>query len=341
LNRRKFLKYAGVTGVVVGGSALGLGYLLKPESRFQQVTTNQTLLTTTNTSLNSSTLSSTTSTSATTSIPSKLVELSFYSDPDLNGLKEASESRLSKLSIMVGGRTYVGDKVAIPPDSTVDLTIQGLSPVGKQLTTATYNEPRRPVALPTFRFHSGMTDGAIGLADGPATSPIKPSEMTIDDYEYFRLHPNEWAKQYLKYYPAGLPYEPNYFFYGALEPGSYGVPEGKPHLAFDIWATDGTPVHACWGGTIVPGLYDRKFGIDSGSQVAYYNHLVPSVKIGDTVQRYDLLGNIEKGLGHVHFELRPDPTAILNIFTTMSAEDLLKSPLRGEKVPQLPYFGKG
>jgi len=269
--------------------------------------------------------------------------LRFYYDPDLDGVLNPKDPELQDLAVEVDTQEHAisNNRVVVPAKSIVELTVRGTSPTGKPLSTATFMEPLRPVMLPRFQCQTEAGDASIGLADGPATSPIKPSDVNINDYEYFRLHPEKWRENYSKYYPPGLPYEPNYFFYGCLEPGSYGVPEGKPHLAFDVWAADGTPVHACWGGTIVSGLYDWKFGIDSGNQVAYYNHLVPSVKIGDIVRRYDLLGNIEKGLGHVHFELRPDPTAILNAFTTLSANHVLTSPLRGEKVAVLPYFAQG
>jgi len=325
----------------VGASALGLDYLLgrRPEPSHQETTA--TSLTTSSSSLTASSSSTVTTPSTTTSMPPGLVELSFYYDPDLDGILDPSDSELN-LTIKVGGQgqTFLGNKVLAPSKAIVDLLIEGTSSVGKQLTTATYDEPRRPVALPNLRYQMTANNASIGLADGPATSPIKPSDVNIDDYDYYFHHPQEWKEQYSKYYPANLPYEPNYFFYGALEPGSYGVPEGKPHLAFDTWAADGKPVHACWGGKIVPGLYDWKFGVDCGRHTAYYNHLTPTVRVGDSVSRYDVVGHIEKGQGHVHFELRPDPTAILNIFTTMTTKDVLKSPLRGESVPILPYFGE-
>jgi len=326
INRRRFLKYAGVGAAIVGASVIGLNFVRTPETATLQSTSSKTMT--------ASSLAS--STATTSSVSSALVELSFFFDFDLNG-KPAETADLD-LTITIGDEVVRGSKVTVPSNSLVHLKVEGTSPTGKRLTTATYAEPRRPMALPALYYQTGSGNASVGLADGPATSPIRPSDMNLQDYEYYRRHPYEWLKRVHPIYPAGNPYEPNYFFYGYLKPGTYGVPEGKPHLAFDIWAADGKPVHACWGGKIVRGLYDWRFGIDSGSHIAYYNHLVPTVHVGDFVSRYDVVGHIEKGQGHVHFELRPDPTEILSIFTTMSAKDALKSPLRGEKVPQLPYF---
>ena len=316
---------------VAGASALGLNYFSwqsPPPSPTTPLIVTREL---------TATLSSPTSIATQTS-SARTVELSFFYDPDLDGIANTSDPQLQNLLIKIAGQQEsFSSEISVPAESDVRLAVEGLSPTGKKLTTATFEEPLNPVGLPEFSYKTGADKMSIGLADGSATSPINPYNIPFDKYEYARSHPDLWWENARKYYPSGWAYEPNYFYYG------YRIPEGRlagtPHLGLDIWARDGSPVHACWGGTIVEALYDWKFGIDSGTRIAYYNHLDPTVKIGDRVSRYDRLGAVTERLGHVHFELRPNPEEVLGIFTTLSTEDILKSPLRGERAPHLPYFG--
>jgi hypothetical protein len=160
----------------------------------------------------------------------------------------------------------------------------------------------------------------------------------------------QFNNQYFdQYYPPNWPYTPNYFGYG-YKIQNEGSNNGQPHLAFDIRAHVGTPTHAVWGGQIVEGLYDWKFGIENDFGIFYYNHIDPTVSFGDAVSRYDVVGKRNTEADHVHLEYRDagfrgqpfeggHPEKILELFTTMTAQDLLNNPLIGDPVPILPYFG--
>jgi len=69
LNRRRFLKYAGATAAVIGGSALGLDYLLRPTLPTEHMLTSSTEAIST-TSLLSTSSVTTTETSTTGGLPS-------------------------------------------------------------------------------------------------------------------------------------------------------------------------------------------------------------------------------------------------------------------------------
>jgi murein DD-endopeptidase MepM/ murein hydrolase activator NlpD len=120
----------------------------------------------------------------------------------------------------------------------------------------------------------------------------------------------------------------------------------------DIQSPPRTAVHAPWGGEIVEGLYDWRFGIANDFGVLYMNHVDPAVSIGQKVSRYDIVATRNSAQSHVHLEYRDlgfrgeyadfrlsHPERILELFTTMKPADLLTNPLRNEPVPILPYFG--
>jgi murein DD-endopeptidase MepM/ murein hydrolase activator NlpD len=329
MDRRRFLKYAAV-GAAVAASGLA-GY-----DRWQTGTVPPLVSTVTETQ----TLRETTTETTTPPAP---VEISFYYDPQLTGRLNQSNPLLHDLSV----NGQLTNRITAPSNATVPLIIRGTSSVGKQLNTATYDEPVKPLSLQDLQYSTGLSDAAIGLADGPATSPIKPSELDIKTFLSLQTEDTLTMNQE---YPPGWTYTPNYFFYGArLETGGNA---GQPHLAFDIQSAVGTPVHAVWGGQIVRGLYDWKFGIANEFGVFYYNHVDTMVDLGATVSRYDIVAKRNTDASHVHLEYRDlgfsgeysdfehsHPERILELFTTMKPEDLLKNPLVKDPVPVLPYFG--
>ncbi len=270
----------------------------------------------------------------------KFCNISFYYDANLNGQRDSAEPLLTRLKISSTGefRPALNGSIDVPADRDIQLRITGTSPCGKALTTATHMEPAEVIMLPEFTYSAGGHDAMIGLADGYLTSPVRPGQLKMEDYSSVLRDPANWKKQTDPLFPAGWKYERNYFFYGYRIPS--GGLEGTAHLAFDIWASPGTPVLASAPGIITEPMFDWCFGISGQYGTIYYNHIVPAVKIGDSVKRYDVVGYIAEGQGdHVHFELRPDPSYILEAFPGVGKSFLLKNPLKGEGVALLPFFG--
>lgn len=267
------------------------------------------------------------------------VRIAFYYDANLNGKKDASEQRLTKLQITPSGNYKVSADATIHAQvgQEITISIKGKSPRNKPLTVATYMEPDAVILLPQFTYTVNEKDTAIGLSDGYLTSPIRPDLMKMEDYNSVLKNPAQWKTQSDQFYPHGWGYDRNYFFYGYRIPA--GGLAGTPHLAFDIWAKPGTPVLASVPGKITEPLFDWKFGINGPYGTVYYNHIIPCIKIGDTVKRYDIVGYIAEGQGdHVHFEIRPDPAYILEAFPGADKKYFLKNPLRKESVPVPPFF---
>ena len=269
--------------------------------------------------------------------PERLVRISFYHDADLNGQRDAGEPELTNLRVSAAGefRPAARGAILVPAGRTILLHVDGRSPAGKPLTVAVRTE--EILMLPQFSHDSGERDSAIGLADGFLTSPLRPGQL--HEQRGALRDPAGWNSRCKQLYPAGWPHAPNYFYYGYRIPA--GGLAGTPHLAFDIGADPGTPVLAAAPGTIVRGLYDWRFGIRGPWGTVYYNHLVPAVRIGAVVRRYDVVGHIAPGQGdHLHFELRPDPARILEAFPGVQGSYFLRSPLRGERVPVPPCFAR-
>jgi hypothetical protein len=165
-----------------------------------------------------------------------MVEISFYYDPHLSGQPTKPISQVQNLSI----NGQLTSKITAASNTAVPLNIVGTSPVGKRLSTATYDEPSSPVSLQGyyrdttgillqgFQYKTGLSDAAIGLADGPATSPIKPSQLDLDAFLALQDNPRAFAG----YYPAGWPYTPNYFFYGYKIPYIPGESGGTRDYRF-------------------------------------------------------------------------------------------------------------
>ena len=273
--------------------------------------------------------------------PAYPVKITFFYDTNLNGTRDAGEPILTDIEV-TASCDYLRDaksSISVPGNQTITLRVSGKSPVGKPLLNCTYREPHAVVLLPEFSYAVGNRDKALGLADGFMTSPIRPGEMKMNDYNSALANPKSWGINARKYYPAGWSYPKNYFYYGYKIPS--GGLKGTPHLAFDIWAAPGTPVLAGAPGIIVAPQYDWRFGISGEYGTVYYNHIVPAVSIGDTVKRYDVVGYIAEGQGdHVHLELRPDPERIISVFPGVRKEYFIKSPLKGEPVPIPPFFGR-
>ncbi len=270
----------------------------------------------------------------------KLVRLSFFYDANLNGRKDHGEPRLTDLKSSASGHFQKSPdgSVLVPGKQRVTLQVSGIGPAGKPLTIATHLEPVAVTMLPEFTYPVGESDAVIGLADGYLTSPIRSGQMKMEDYNSVLRNPAGWKAQSDPLYPRGWSYDRNYYFFGYRIPS--GGLKGTAHLAFDIWAEPGTPVLASAPGKITEPLFDWRFGISGPYGTVYYNHIIPSVKIGDMVKRYDVVGYIARDQGdHVHFEIRPDPSAILEAFPGVDRSYFLKSPLRGESVPVPPFFG--
>jgi murein DD-endopeptidase MepM/ murein hydrolase activator NlpD len=224
--------------------------------------------------------------------PSTLVSVFFYYDANVSGSQEGGEPTLTGVEVTAAGyfERQPDGSIRIPGDQTTTLRVSGLSPNGKRLTNVTTQEPVAVLMLPEFAYSAGAQDSAIGLTDGFLTSPIRPNQMKWDEYNAVLSDPTGWEAHSDPLYPDGWSYPRNYFFYGYRIPA--GGLAGTPHLAFDIWANPGTPVLASAPGTIVQPLYDWRFGISGAYGTVYYNHIVPTVSIGDTVKRYDVVGHI-------------------------------------------------
>ncbi|MBP7582809.1 MAG: M23 family metallopeptidase [Spirochaetes bacterium] len=274
-------------------------------------------------------------------VPASLVRINFFYDANLNGTQDPGEAALADLAISSPGY-FLREKdgsIKVRKNQDLTLRVNGNSPAGKPLCNVTLREPLSVILLPAFICPVGDRDMKIGLADGWLTSPLRPRQMMMDDYVAVLKNPHSWKIQSDRFYPKGWSYPRNYFYYG------YRIPEGglagTPHLAFDIWARPGTPVLASAPGTVVAPLFDWRFGIGGEYGTVYYNHIVPAVRIGDRVKRYDVVGYIAENQGnHVHFELRPAPEKILSAFPGVRESFFLKSPLNREPVPEIPYFGR-
>lgn len=270
-----------------------------------------------------------------------LVRVSFFHDADLDGKRDSGEASLTKLGSIASCPFRREDDGSILVGATQEIQIHlfGASPDGKALQAAVMGDPPRLTMLPILSLSIARQDIEIGLADGFLTSPLEPGRMNLADYESALRDPSAWMRQCDPLFPKAWPYERNYFFYGYRIPA--GPLESDPHLAFDLWALPGTPVLAAAPGTVVEGLFDWRFGIEGPYGIVYYNHLESAVKIGDRVERYQLVGWIAEGQGnHLHFELRPDPERILEAFPGRGAADVFKSPSRGEAVVLPTWFGE-
>lgn len=332
-----------------GSPTLGLEPTITPTLKLTSTATPQPTPTSTATSQPTSTPTATltptvtpTSTPAPTPTidPATLVRIVFYYDANLNGSQDPDELTLTDLEITASGyyQRESDGSVRVPGGQTITLRVSGTSPNGKRLTNVTHQEPNAVIMLPEFRYTVGVQDAAIGLTDGFLTSPIRPNELKWDEYNAVLNDPTNWRVNSDPLYPDGWSYPRNYFFYGYRIPS--GGLAGTPHLAFDIWANPGTAVLASAPGKIVEPLYDWRFGISGPYGTVYYNHIVPAVSIGDTVNRYDIVGYIAEGEGnHVHLELRPGPERILSAFPGVGEGYFIKSPLNGDSVPVPPYFG--
>lgn len=276
-----------------------------------------------------------------------LVTLSFFYDMNLNGRHDSDETVLQELDIVSDGYCQIlpDGSVMVPRGTTVNLTVSGTAPNGKQLLSATFLEPYEVVMLPRFTYEVGMADTLMGLSDGFCSAAIRPDQLNWDSYDDVLANPELFTNQLkeLRLYPPYAPTadaQPNWFFYG------YYVEQNPwvKHLAFDVWAVQGTPVHAPVPGGIVKGNYDHIVGIRGPYGQFDLNHLVPSVQQGDTVKRGDVVGALDF-LGHVHMEVYTPHDAqtgnplILSCFPGLTPDDILVSPLDGQPVPVLPYFG--
>lgn len=270
-----------------------------------------------------------------------LIRAVFYYDSNLDGRRGPGEPLLKNLVFENADKADPGPDGALllPAGQDKVITVSGISPAGKQLKICTLGEPFEVRMLPRLTIQGAYTGLEIGLADGFLTSPLNPVTLNWTDYSNALRTPAAWLNNALKYFPAGWDYEPNYYYYG------YRIPEGglagTPHLAFDIWAVPGTPVLAAAPGTIVKPLYDWKFGISGPYGTVYYNHIVPTVKIGEQVRRYQVVGTIAENQGnHLHFEMRPEPAHLLSAFPGVDRDFLIKSPVKGEELPVMPFFAE-
>jgi hypothetical protein len=268
----------------------------------------------------------------------------FYYDKNLNNQQDPDEPMLSNLSISADAYHLVlpNGCVKVPQGQTITLQVKGSAPNGKRLLNATFLEPQQVVLLPNFTIKVSAPNMMIGLADGFCSAAIKPNELNWQSYNDVLAHP-EWFANHikeLKLYPPYAPSadaEPNWFFYGYYNPG-------PRHLALDVWAVEGTEIHAPVPGKIVKGNYDHVIGIRGPYGQFDLNHLYPSVKVGDVVKRGDVIGKVDSSW-HVHMELYTPYNAktgnplILECFPGLTSKDILVSPLDGKPVPVLPYFG--
>ena len=272
--------------------------------------------------------------------PASLVRIAFFYDADLDGKRDAGEEALTDLDVAVSAYSLraADGSIRVQPDQTISFRVSGRGPNGKLLTAMTLQEPLKTIMLPRFEQRVGAQELFLGLADGFLTSPLKPGDFMMDDYEAVLRDPRAWKIQAEGLFPAEWQFARNYFFYGYRIPA--GGLEGTPHLAFDLWARPGTPVLASAPGTVVEPLYDWRFGISGSFGVVYYNHIVPAVSIGEEVERYQVVGYIAEAQGnHVHLEMMPNPEGILSAFPGVGSDFFIKDPVKGESVPIPPYFG--
>ena len=274
-----------------------------------------------------------------------LARLCFFFDKNLSSHRDGDEPLLSQLNLRADGYHKVSQDscLMLPQKQASNVHVSGLAPNGKELLSATFMEPQQVVLLPDFAVAMEASDRLIGLSDGYCTAAIKPDQLNWNSYNDVLARP-DWFTNHikeLKLYPPHAPSadaEPNWFFYGYYNPG-------PRHLALDVWAVEGTEVHAPVPGKIVKGNYDHVVGIRGPYGQFDLNHFQPSVAAGSTVKRGDAIGTVDAG-GHVHLELYSPANAptgnrvILSCFPGLGPQDILVSPVDGKPVPVLPYFGQ-
>ena len=107
MNRRRFLKYAGSTAAVIGASALGLDYLLKPTPLIEQTFTSSTETIST-TSVSTTSSASTTETSSSRELPSLDLGANdlggyVFHDYSGNGMLDEGEPFVNDVEIVAQG----------------------------------------------------------------------------------------------------------------------------------------------------------------------------------------------------------------------------------------------
>jgi len=265
----------------------------------------------------------------------KLTCIKFFYDGNMNRSKDENEPFLT---ITVKGYQQSQDGCYYVPEGEITLYISGKAPNGKDLLNATLDWPKGLNLLPSITVDTSKIK-EIGLVDGFCSSPIMPKDLFEEEYKKFERDPGSWFDTYAKYYTnAKMP--PNWLFYGYNK--NWNKKGLYEHLAFDIWASDGTPVYAPVPGRVVyvdaSGLY---IAYQEGKRsLIILSHIKPIVKKGQFVEAGQLVGYVIGSEGnHVHMEFFSKPEQILYCFPGLGPNNLLINPTQGP-YPVLPYFGR-
>jgi len=268
----------------------------------------------------------------------------FFYDGNMSGSRDEIEPFLSP--VVKGYQQSQDGCYYVPEGKETRLYITGKAPNGKDLLNATLDWPMGVNLLPQITVGTTKTR-EIGLVDGFCSSPIRPEEWWWDPYNYYKNTENfmQHIKELNLYPPYCLPgtkpdAEPNYYWYGYC---NHWNPKAR-HRAIDIAAREGTDVHAPVPGRVVEGNYDHIIGIRGPYGQVDLNHINIIVRYGQWVNAGDIIGKVGPDL-HVHMEIYQPLNAlsgssiILQCFSGILPSDILRSPLRGEDVHPLPYFG--
>ena len=297
LDRRRFLKY-GATAAAVGAAALGLDFLLRPQSN---PTGNTATSSTSSTSLTSSpTLASSTKT--------QLASLSgrLFFDYNGNGKQEDNEPSVKGAKVQL--RNSLGDVVAeAGTDSSGVFKIEDV-PVG------TYK--LFPVADSNFRYMCRSVTEFAAVADGYAISLSEGiMELNIGLMEGFVTLP--FSKSIPMSVADYFDHDPSInrmWWNGTRLPGSGGHSPPWTHPEIDFLMPKGTEVRAGLSGRIEgintnPGevywisLFNDKFAYGT----TYLHIDKPMVPIGATIERGEIIalsgdtGSL--GIPHLAFQL--------------------------------------
>lgn len=181
MNRRRFLKYVGVTAAVIGASALGLDYLVNnPQIPSQQ--TSQTQIPTSSSLSARSVLTTSSSSAQLASLQGRL-----FFDYNGNGTQEPEEPAVSNAEVSLVGPVKFGAVT----DSAGDYKIQDV-PAGSYKLYVQADQRFQYMCTSTEEFRAvtenydlslnGLRKMDIGLMEGFLTLPFKKYESRLESY---------------------------------------------------------------------------------------------------------------------------------------------------------------
>jgi murein DD-endopeptidase MepM/ murein hydrolase activator NlpD len=274
------LKYAGATAAVVGASALGIDYVLKPPPAASNQTTTALVS------------SRTISTTATTSVPTTDLELTLFADWHGDGKQQPDEPTIKDVPVKITG--FDTDyRAVLVADSDGRYWARNI-PVGKQYRIAPKNDNFRYVANSNSQY-TGINDYSyavdsdeprlhLGLMEGFETLPVlERTKFTWDRYYDWDPSPDRYL------WWNGQSGDPRYI----VDPNGGWSPN---EASIDYGMQIGTPVVAKAPGYVADIQLYQKNGLRSvhvlhqDNLFSFYDHISKSlVSIGDTVERGQII----------------------------------------------------